>query len=89
MEDNNKNDDDNNKDNIDDKSISALGLDSDLRFLRGHQGHWPHDDGDEEEDNDKVEANNKDGNNNMDDTLDKSISALGQIWKKGRKIHNC
>ena len=36
-------------------SISALGLDRDLGFSRGHQGHWPHDDDDKEEDNDKVE----------------------------------
>ena len=60
------------------KDISALGLDRDLGFLRGHQGHWPHDDGDEEEDNDKVDANNKDGSNNMYDNDDKSISSLGQ-----------
>ena len=44
MENNNKND--NNKDDTDDKSISAVGLDRDLRFLQGNQGHWPHDDGD-------------------------------------------
>jgi hypothetical protein len=103
VEDNNKSDDNNNKEDTDDKSISALGLDRDLRFLRGHQGHWPHDGGDEEEDNDKGDTNNKDGSNNMYENDDKSISSLGQdrdmwfslclcskkIWKKGRKIHNC
>jgi len=39
-EDNNNNNDD--KDNIDsnnDKGISALGLDQDMGFLRGHQGY--------------------------------------------------
>ena len=38
---------DNDKDNNNDKGISALGLDRDLRFSRGHQGHqghWPNDD---------------------------------------------
>ena len=41
MEDNDK-DDDNNKGDINDKSISALGLDRDLGFLRGHQGRQGH-----------------------------------------------
>ena len=53
-------------------SISTLGLDRDLGFsqgYQGHQGHRPHDD-DEEEDDDKVEDNNKD-----DDDY-KVISAL-------------
>ena len=60
MEDNDK-DDNNNKDDNNDKGISALGLDRDLGFSRGHQGHWPHnDDDDEEEDNDEVEDNDKD-----------------------------
>ena len=36
MEDNDKGD--NNKDDNNDKSISALGLDRDLGFSRGHQG---------------------------------------------------
>ena len=36
------NDDDNNKDDINDKGISVPGLDRDLGFLRGHQGHQPH-----------------------------------------------
>ena len=52
-------------------NYSALGHDRDLRFLRGHQGHRPHDDGDEEEDNDKGDTNNKDGSNNMYDNDDK------------------
>ena len=62
---------DNDKDDNNDKGISALGLDRNLGFSRGHQGcqgHRLHDDDDiEEEDND----NNKDNNN------DKGISALG------------
>ena len=51
MEDNDEvedNDDNNFKD------ISALGLDRDLGFLRGHQGHKPPDDDDEEEDEPKL-----------------------------------
>ena len=42
--------DDNNKDDNNDKGISALGLDRDLGFSRGHQGyqgHRPHDDDDD------------------------------------------
>ena len=46
---------DNDKDDNDDKGISALELDRDLGFSRGNQVHWPHDDDDKEEDNDKVE----------------------------------
>ena len=53
MEDNDK-DDNNRKDNNNNRGISALGLVRDKEFLRGHQGHWPHDDDDKEEDNDKV-----------------------------------
>ena len=53
-------------------SISALGLDRDMGFSRGHQGHRPpDDDNDEEEDDDEVEDNDKDDDNN-----DKDISAL-------------
>ena len=53
-------------------SISALGLERDLEFSRGHQGHRPpDDDDDEEEDDDVVEDNDKDDNNF------KEISALG------------
>ena len=48
VEDNDK-DDDNNKDGNNDKGISALGLDRDLGFSRGHQGHQPHDDDVDEE----------------------------------------
>ena len=69
MEDNDK-DDNNNKDDIDDKGISALKLDRDLGFLRGHQGHRPPDYDNEEEDN-KVEDNDKD--NNKDNNDDKGI----------------
>ena len=77
MEDNDK-DNDNNKDDNNDKGIYALGLYIDLGFLRGHQGcqgHWPHDNDDEEED--EVEDNDKDDDNNKDDNNDKGISALG------------
>ena len=54
-------------------SISALRLDRNLGFLRGHQGHWPpDDDDDEEEDDNEVEDND----NYRDDNNDKSISAM-------------
>ena len=56
--------------------ISALGIDRDLEFSRGHQGHQPHDDDDKEEDDDEVEDNDKD-DNNKDNNNDKGISALG------------
>ena len=61
-------------------NFSALGLDRDLGFSRGHQGcqgHQPHDDDDDKEDDDEVEDNDKDDNNNTDDNNDKGISALG------------
>ena len=73
MEDNNKDEDD-----INDKSILALGLDRDMGFLRGHQGrqgHQPHDDDDDEEEDNKVE--DKDNDSNKDNNNDKDISALG------------
>merc|ERR1712237_30958 len=50
VEDNDKDDDNN------DKDISALGLDRDMEFSRGHpgrQGHRPDDDDDDEDTNDK------------------------------------
>ena len=66
---------DNDKDDNNDKGISALGLDRDLWFSRGHQGHQGHrpndDDEEEEDDDDKVEDNDKDDNNNKDDNNDK------------------
>ena len=43
----NNNEDNNKKDDNYNKGISALGLDGDLGFLRGHQGHQPHDDDDD------------------------------------------
>ena len=46
MEDNNK-DDNNYKENNNGKGISALGLDGDLGFSRGHQGQRPPDDDDD------------------------------------------
>ena len=46
MEDNDEDED--NKYNNGDKSISALGLDRDLGFSRGHQVHHPPDDDNEE-----------------------------------------
>ena len=60
------------------KSIfSTLGLDRDLGFSRGYQGsqgHWPHDDDDnEQEDNNEVEDND----NNKEDNNDTGISAMG------------
>ena len=72
---------DNNKDDNNDKDISALALDRDMGFLRGHQGrqgHRPHDDDDnEEEEDDEVEDNDKDDNNSKADNNDKGISVLG------------
>ena len=57
VEDNNK-EDNNNKDDNNDMGISALGLDRDLGFSRGHQGRQEHrlhdDDDDEEEEDDGV-----------------------------------
>ena len=52
-------------------NFSALELDRDLGFSRGHQGrqgHRPHDDDDDEE-----EDNNKDNDNNKDDNNEKGI----------------
>ena len=65
---------DNDKDDKDDKGISALGLDRDLGFSLGHQGHWRHDDDDNEEDKvedddveiNEVEDNDKEDNDNKD-----------------------
>ena len=57
---------DNDKDDNNDKGISALGLDRDLRFSRGHQGHQPHDDDDDEEEDNEVEHNDKYDDNNKD-----------------------
>ena len=78
---------DNDKDDNDDKGISALELDRDLGFLRGHQGHWPHDDDDNEEEDSKMEDNEVEGNEvegdkvedneKEDNNDDKGISALG------------
>ena len=59
-------DNNNNKDNNDDKGISALGLDRDLGFSRGHQGHWPLDDDDNEEEYDEVEDNKVEDNEEED-----------------------
>ena len=58
MEDKDK-DDDNKRDNNNGKGISALRLDSDMGFSRGHQRHQPHDD-DNKEDDYKMEDNDKD-----------------------------
>ena len=69
-----------NKDDNNDKGISALGLYRDLGFSRGHQGrqgHRLHDDEDDEEEDEEVEDNDKDDNNNKDDNDEKGISALG------------
>ena len=49
-------------------SISTLGLDRDLGFSRGHQGHQPHDDDDDEkEEDDETENNVKDDDNIKDE----------------------
>ena len=75
MEDNDK-DHNNNKDDNNDNGNSALGLDRDLGFLRGHQGrpvHQPYDDDNDEEEDNQVEDNDKDDDNNND----KGILALG------------
>ena len=66
-------DDDNNKGNNDSKGISALGLDGDLEFSRGHQGyqrHPPHDDNNKEND-DEVEDNN----NKNDKAIERYLSS--------------
>ena len=60
-------------------SISALGLDTDLGFSRGHQGHRPHDDDDYQEEDNEVEDNDKDEDSNKDEDnnkhkIDKGIS---------------
>ena len=69
---------DNNKDDNNYKDISALGLDRDLGFSRGYQGHRPpDDDDDEEEEDDEVEDNNQVEDNDNDDNNFKDISALG------------
>ena len=69
---------DNDKEDNNQKDISALGLDRDLEFLRGHQGHQehqPHEDDSYYEDNHQTEYNDKDGKNNKDNN-DMGISAL-------------
>ena len=61
-------------------NFSALELDRDMGFSRGHQGHQghqPHDDDDDEEEDNEVEDNDKDDDNNKDDNNDMGISALG------------
>ena len=70
--------------------FSALGLNRDLGFSRGHQGpqgHRPHDDDNDEEEDDEVEDNDKDDNN------DKGISALGLDtdlgFSRGHQGHCC
>ena len=70
------------KDNNNDKGISALGLDRDLGFSRRHQRHRCHDDDDGQEENNEVEDKDKDKDNNKDEDNnkhkidDKGISAL-------------
>ena len=58
-------------------SISALGLDRDLGFSRGHQGHRPPDDDEEEEDDNVVEDNEEVEDNDKDDNNYKDFAALG------------
>ena len=57
--------------------MSALGVDIDLGFLRGHQGHWPPDDDDDEEEEDDVVEDNNEAEDNDKDDNHKDISALG------------
>ena len=70
---------DNDEDDNNFKDISALGLDRDLGFSRGHQGHQGHrpPDDEEEEDDDMVEDNDEVEDNDKDDNNFKDISALG------------
>ena len=69
---------DNNKDDNNDKGISAPGLDRDLGFSKGHQGHQPLDDDDDEEEDDNVGEDNEEvGDNDKDENNFKDISALG------------
>ena len=62
-------------------SISALGLDRDLGFSRGHQGHWPHDDDNDQEEDNKVEDNDKDENNDkdLDNNKDSNVIRVSQL----------
>ena len=60
---------DNDKYDIDDKGISALGRDRYLGFSLGYQEYRPYDDENKEDDN-EAEDNNKDNDD------DKSVSAL-------------
>ena len=62
-------------------SISALGLDRDLGFSRGHQGHWPHDDDNDQEEDNKVEGNDKDENNDkdLDNNKDSNVIRVSQL----------
>ena len=77
-DDDNNNVDDNNKDNNDEKGISVLGLDRDLGFSIGHQGHQGINvDYDDNIGEDNEEENDKDDNSNKMDNDDKDISALG------------
>ena len=82
---------DNDKDDNNFKDISALGLDRDLGFSRGHQGHQPPDD-DKEEDDNEVEDNDEVEDNNKDDmAISQSIFKLEPpdfawqyIWRTSR-----
>ena len=74
-------------------SISALGLDRDLGFSRGHQGHQGHQppDDDEEDDDNEVEDNKEVEDNDKDDNNFKNISALGLdrdlVFSRGHQGH--
>ena len=57
---------DNNKDDNDDKGISALELDRVLGFSRWHQGHWLLDDDNNEEEYGEVEDDEVEDNEEED-----------------------
>ena len=77
-------DDDNHKGNNDSKGVSALGVDRDLDFLCGHQGHQrncPHDDEDKQNDDEEEDNNNKKDNNN--DKVVESYLSSGKGYSPG------
>ena len=61
-----------------------MGLDRDLWFSQGHQGHRPHDDGNNQEEDNKVEDNEEDEDNKYNNG-DKGISALGRQQGGGQQ----
>ena len=74
-------------------NFSALELDRDMGFSRGHQirqGHQPHDDDDDEEEDNEVEDKDKDGDSNKGNNNDMGISALGLDRVRGfSRVPSC